>query len=76
VSGITDPGHERYGEAAEVRALIDADPDMRRIYDTAVGLEGMVRGARLLALDPRFRVTTSPALMGELKALFGSGCLR
>ncbi|WP_280420291.1 DNA polymerase III subunit alpha [Nocardia carnea] len=45
VAGITDPGHERYGEAAEVRALIDADPDIRRIYDTAVGLEGMVRGA-------------------------------
>ncbi|NKY56423.1 DNA polymerase III subunit alpha [Nocardia flavorosea] len=45
VAGITDPGHERYGEAAEVRALIDADPEIRRIYDTAVGLEGMVRGA-------------------------------
>ncbi|WP_327149261.1 DNA polymerase III subunit alpha [Nocardia sp. NBC_01329] len=45
VSGITDPAHERYGEAAEVRALIESDPDMRRIYDTAVGLEGMVRGA-------------------------------
>ncbi|WP_067723506.1 DNA polymerase III subunit alpha [Nocardia yamanashiensis] len=45
VSGITDPAHERYGEAAEVRALIDTDPNVRRIYDTAVGLEGMVRGA-------------------------------
>lgn len=45
VAGITDPAHERYGEAAEVRALLDADPDVRRIYDTAVGLEGMVRGA-------------------------------
>ncbi|MFB8282910.1 DNA polymerase III subunit alpha [Nocardia colli] len=45
VAGITDRGHERYGEAAEVRALIDNDPDVRRIYDTAVGLEGIVRGA-------------------------------
>nr|WP_024805660.1 DNA polymerase III subunit alpha [Nocardia sp. BMG51109] len=45
VAGITDPAHERYGEAAEVRALLDADPSMRQIYDTAVGLEGMVRGA-------------------------------
>ncbi|WP_280317873.1 DNA polymerase III subunit alpha [Nocardia wallacei] len=45
VAGITDPAHERYGEAAAVRALLDADPDVRRIYDTAVGLEGMVRGA-------------------------------
>ncbi|GAB2687812.1 DNA polymerase III subunit alpha [Nocardia thraciensis] len=45
VAGITDPAHERYGEAAEVRALLESDPDVRRIYDTAVGLEGMVRGA-------------------------------
>ncbi|MDO3650545.1 DNA polymerase III subunit alpha [Nocardia mangyaensis] len=43
--GITDSTHERYGEAAEVRALIESDPNVRTIYDTAVGLEGMVRGA-------------------------------
>ncbi|WP_280414803.1 hypothetical protein [Nocardia carnea] len=34
------------------------------------------RGPRLLALDPRFRIAASPALMGELKALFGPACLR
>ncbi|MFI6871493.1 DNA polymerase III subunit alpha [Nocardia sp. NPDC050406] len=45
VAGITDPAHERYGEATEVRALLAADADARLIYDTAVGLEGMVRGA-------------------------------
>ncbi|MFE3442155.1 DNA polymerase III subunit alpha [Nocardia sp. NPDC059180] len=45
VSGIMDPGHERYGEAAEVRALIESDPNVRKIYDTAAGIEGMVRGA-------------------------------
>ena len=45
VAGITDPTHERYGEAAEVRALIDSDPDVRKIYDTALGLEGLVRNA-------------------------------
>ncbi|MFC9993711.1 DNA polymerase III subunit alpha [Nocardia sp. NPDC127526] len=45
VAGITDPAHERYGEAGEVRALLDADASVRQIYDTAVGLEGMVRGA-------------------------------
>ncbi|WP_330230991.1 DNA polymerase III subunit alpha [Nocardia sp. NBC_00508] len=44
VAGIMDPTHERYAEAAEVRALIESDPDVRRIYDTAVGLEGLVRG--------------------------------
>jgi len=45
VAGITDSSHERYGEAAEVRALIDTDPDVRKIYDTALGLEGLVRNA-------------------------------
>ncbi|AQA05594.1 DNA polymerase III subunit alpha [Mycobacterium sp. MS1601] len=45
VSGITDPSHERYKEAAEVRALIDTDPDVRTIYETARGLEGLVRNA-------------------------------
>ena len=45
VSGITDPNHERYKEATEVRALIDTDPDVRTIYQTALGLEGLVRNA-------------------------------
>ncbi|MFC7671575.1 DNA polymerase III subunit alpha [Mycolicibacterium sp. GCM10028919] len=45
LSGITDPAHERYKEAAEVRALIDTDPDVRTIYETARGLEGLVRNA-------------------------------
>ena len=45
VSGITDPSHERYKEAAEVRALIDTDPDVRTIYETARGLEGLIRNA-------------------------------
>ncbi|MCV7193718.1 DNA polymerase III subunit alpha [Mycolicibacterium brumae] len=45
VSGITDPSHERYKEAAEVRTLIDTDPDVRTIYETAKGLEGLVRNA-------------------------------
>ena len=45
LSGITDPTHERYKEAAEVRALLDTDPDVRTIYETARGLEGLVRNA-------------------------------
>lgn len=45
LSGITDPEHERYKEAAEVRGLIDTDPDVRTIYETARGLEGLVRNA-------------------------------
>ncbi len=45
LSGITDPAHERYKEAAEVRGLIETDPDVRTIYETARGLEGLVRNA-------------------------------
>ncbi len=45
VSGITDPNHERYKEAVEVRALIDSNPDVAKIYQTAKGLEGLIRNA-------------------------------
>src|ERR1700694_1550923 len=45
LSGITDPNHERYKEAAEVRGLIDTDPDVRTIYETARGLEGLIRNS-------------------------------
>lgn len=34
------------------------------------------KGPQLLAIDPRYRVQPSPALMGELKALFGPACLQ
>ncbi|MGN6782829.1 MAG: DNA polymerase III subunit alpha [Marmoricola sp.] len=40
---IFNPEHKRYAEAAEFRALHDADADVRRIYETALGLEGQVR---------------------------------
>ncbi|MFI6044146.1 DNA polymerase III subunit alpha [Nocardia sp. NPDC051321] len=45
LSGITDPSHERYPEASEVRALIETDKDVATIMDTARGLEGLIRNA-------------------------------
>ncbi|MFB7724220.1 MULTISPECIES: DNA polymerase III subunit alpha [unclassified Nocardia] len=45
VSGIMDPEHERYKEAAEVRELINNNPDVAKIYETARGLEGLIRNA-------------------------------
>ena len=45
LSGIMDPEHPRYGEAGEVRSLIESDADVRKIYETARGLEGVVRQA-------------------------------
>ena len=45
LAGITDPEHERFSEAAEVRSMIETDPDVAKIYETARGLEGVVRQA-------------------------------
>ncbi len=40
---IFDPAHKRYGEGGEFRSLHESDHDVRRIYETAVGLEGQIR---------------------------------
>ncbi|WP_051794552.1 DNA polymerase III subunit alpha [Kibdelosporangium aridum] len=45
LAGITDPKHERYPEATEVRALIETDGDVSTIFQTARGLEGLIRNA-------------------------------
>ena len=45
LSGIMDPEHERYAEATEVRSLIESDPEVSKIFDTARGLEGLIRNA-------------------------------
>jgi DNA polymerase-3 subunit alpha len=45
LSGIVNPKHERYAEAAEVRALIETDAEVSSIFDTARGLEGLIRNA-------------------------------
>ncbi|MCL2735518.1 MAG: DNA polymerase III subunit alpha [Propionibacteriaceae bacterium] len=38
------PGADRYNEAGEFRALYDQDPDVRRVVDTGMGIEGLIRG--------------------------------
>ena len=43
LSGITDPDHARYKEAAEFRAVLAEDPDAKTVYETALGLEGLKR---------------------------------
>ncbi|HEX4190402.1 MAG TPA: DNA polymerase III subunit alpha [Marmoricola sp.] len=40
---IFDPEHKRYGEGGEFRALYDGDADVRRVVDTAIGIEGLKR---------------------------------
>src|SRR4029079_13165987 len=43
LAGIFDPEHARYKEATEFRALYEADPEVKRVVDTAKGLEGLKR---------------------------------
>jgi DNA polymerase III subunit alpha len=40
---IFDPGHKRYGEGGEFRSLYDGDNDVKRVVDTAIGIEGLKR---------------------------------
>ncbi|VEI12590.1 DNA polymerase III subunit alpha [Trueperella bialowiezensis] len=43
VNELFNKDHERYAEAVEIRALIEENPDARKVYDLACGLEGMTR---------------------------------
>ncbi|MGL5808962.1 MAG: DNA polymerase III subunit alpha, partial [Nocardioides sp.] len=40
---IFEPSHTRYGEGGEFRGLYDADPDVKQVVDTAIGIEGLKR---------------------------------
>src|SRR5690606_6162975 len=44
LSAVFDESHPRYNEAAELRQLIESNPDVRKVYETASGLEGLTRG--------------------------------
>lgn len=43
LSGIFDREHKRYSEAGEVRSLYEQDPDVKKVIDTARGIEGLIR---------------------------------
>jgi DNA polymerase-3 subunit alpha len=43
LAGIFDSAHPRYPEAAEFRALYETEDDVRKVVDTAKGLEGLKR---------------------------------
>jgi DNA polymerase-3 subunit alpha len=44
LAGIFDTGHDRYSEAGELRALYEEDAEVKKILDTARGIEGLTRG--------------------------------
>jgi DNA polymerase III subunit alpha len=45
LSGVFDPDHPRYAEAGEIRALYEAEAEVKQVIDTARGLEGLIRQA-------------------------------
>jgi DNA polymerase III subunit alpha len=45
LAGVFDPDYPRYGEAAEIRAMYEAEPEVKQVIDTARGLEGLIRQA-------------------------------
>ncbi|CAL9334146.1 DNA polymerase III subunit alpha [Streptomyces sp. enrichment culture] len=44
LDGIFDPEHPRHGEAGEIRAMYENEPDVKTVIDTARGVEGLTRG--------------------------------
>ncbi|MEV4015231.1 DNA polymerase III subunit alpha [Nonomuraea angiospora] len=49
LAAIHDKGHPRHGEAAELRQMYEQDPDVKRVLDTAAGIEGLTRGTGIHA---------------------------
>ena len=43
LTGIFDKDHPRFKEAADIRAVVETDPEARTVFDTALGLEGLKR---------------------------------
>jgi DNA polymerase III subunit alpha len=43
LNDVFDPTHKRYGEGGEFRALYEAEADVKRVVDTAMGIEGLKR---------------------------------
>ncbi|MFD1320303.1 DNA polymerase III subunit alpha [Micromonospora sonneratiae] len=45
LKGIVDPNHPRYKEATEIRKLIEEESEISTVFETARGLEGLIRQA-------------------------------
>jgi DNA polymerase-3 subunit alpha len=43
LTGIFDKDHPRYKEAADIRAVVETDPEARTVFDTALGIENLKR---------------------------------
>ena len=44
LAAIFDEDHDRHAEAGELRSMYADDPDVKKVIDTARGIEGLIRG--------------------------------
>ncbi|GAA2652474.1 DNA polymerase III subunit alpha [Streptomyces spororaveus] len=43
ITGLFDSSHPRYSEAGEVRTMYENEPDVKKVIDGALGVEGLIR---------------------------------
>ncbi|GAA1995386.1 DNA polymerase III subunit alpha [Catenulispora subtropica] len=43
LTGVFDSKHPRFGEAGEIRGMYEQDPDVKKVIDTGMGVEGLIR---------------------------------
>lgn len=43
ITGLFDPSHPRYSEAGEARTMYENEPDVKKVIDGALGVEGLIR---------------------------------
>ncbi|WP_306214306.1 DNA polymerase III subunit alpha [Actinoplanes sp. RD1] len=43
LTGIFNKDDKRYGEAGEIRSMYESEPDVKKVIDTARGIEGLIR---------------------------------
>jgi len=57
---LFNPEHERYSEGVEFRTLYEQDPEVKKVVDTGLGLEGLIRGTGVHACA--FILSSEPLL--------------
>ncbi|MDN5791146.1 MAG: DNA polymerase III subunit alpha, partial [Micrococcales bacterium] len=57
---LFNPEHDRYNEGTDFRALYEQDPDVKKVVDTGLGLEGLIRGTGVHACA--FILSSQPLL--------------
>lgn len=60
LSQIFNPEHDRYNEGGEFRQLVEDNPDVGKVVETAKGLEGLIRGTGVHACA--FILSSAPLL--------------